>query len=209
MKIIAGNQEIVIKDIMSIEQGMSNGENRECKRILLEGSITADQYAALLENDWYVQEEDIVLETCKGYNVFVSHELIISKVYDEESKLDKVLKPILEVLNDEQALTFVNLYAEWKVGKIYSVGERIRYEGVLYKCVTEHIAQAGWEPGITPSVWAKILTAEDGSVLDWEQPDSTNPYMTGDKVIHNGLTWISDVDNNVWEPGVYGWTEVI
>jgi hypothetical protein len=31
--------------------------------------------------------------------------------------------------------------------------------------------------------------------------------MTGDKVSHNEKHWISDVDANVWEPGVYGWTE--
>lgn len=29
----------------------------------------------------------------------------------------------------------------------------------------------------------------------------------GDKVSHNDKHWISDVDSNVWEPGVYGWTE--
>lgn len=31
--------------------------------------------------------------------------------------------------------------------------------------------------------------------------------MLGDKVTHNGKTWTSIVDNNVWEPGVYGWAE--
>ena len=40
------------------------------------------------------------------------------------------------------------------------------------------------------------------------QPDSTNPYAKGDKVTHNGKTWQSTTDNNVWEPGVYGWEEV-
>ena len=32
-------------------------------------------------------------------------------------------------------------------------------------------------------------------------------YAKGAKVSHNGKHWISDVDNNVWEPGVYGWSE--
>ena len=27
------------------------------------------------------------------------------------------------------------------------------------------------------------------------------------KVSHNGKHWISNADGNVWEPGVYGWTE--
>ena len=29
----------------------------------------------------------------------------------------------------------------------------------------------------------------------------------GAKCSHNGKHWMSDVDNNVWEPGAYGWTE--
>lgn len=41
----------------------------------------------------------------------------------------------------------------------------------------------------------------------WAQPGSTNPYMLGDKVRHNGKIWMSTIDNNVWEPGVYGWAE--
>jgi hypothetical protein len=44
--------------------------------------------------------------------------------------------------------------------------------------------------------------------LPWQQPDSTNGYMRGDKVTHNGFVWISDLDNNVWEPGIYGWRKV-
>ena len=27
-------------------------------------------------------------------------------------------------------------------------------------------------------------------------------------ILVNGKTWVSLADNNVWEPGVYGWTEV-
>jgi hypothetical protein len=27
------------------------------------------------------------------------------------------------------------------------------------------------------------------------------------KVSHNDKHWVSDYDNNVWEPGVFGWTE--
>ena len=46
-----------------------------------------------------------------------------------------------------------------------------------------------------------------GAPLPWEQPESTNPYMKGDKVTHAGKTWVSTIDNNVWEPGVYGWEE--
>lgn len=44
------------------------------------------------------------------------------------------------------------------------------------------------------------------------QPDSTNGYSTGDRVVHNDRTWESLADNNVWEPGAAGaenlWQEV-
>ena len=95
----------------------------------------------------------------------------------------------------------------WVSGTAYEVGFKARYNEVLYKCLTAHTAQPGWTPEVSPSLWAKVLV-EDGAILAWEQPDSTNGYMAGDKVTHNGKTWVSDVDNNVWEPGVYGWTEV-
>ena len=62
--------------------------------------------------------------------------------------------------------------------------------------------------GKRPALWAKVLIPDETVVPEWEQPDNTNPYSTGDKVTHNGKTWVSDVDNNVWEPGVYGWTEL-
>lgn len=33
-------------------------------------------------------------------------------------------------------------------------------------------------------------------------------YVAGEKVTHNGKTWTSIVDNNVWETGAYGWEEI-
>ena len=56
--------------------------------------------------------------------------------------------------------------------------------------------------------WAQVLIPDPEVIPEWIQPESTNPYMKGDKVKHNEKTWICDIDNNVWEPGTYGWTEV-
>lgn len=45
---------------------------------------------------------------------------------------------------------------------------------------------------------------------EWIQPTGAhNAYAKGAKVTHAGKRWISDVDANTWEPGVYGWTEHI
>ena len=79
---------------------------------------------------------------------------------------------------------------------------------MLYRCLQAHTAQADWNPADAPSLWAKVLIPDPEVIPEWEQPESTNPYMKGDKVKHNSKTWISDIDGNVWEPGVYGWNEV-
>lgn len=117
-----------------------------------------------------------------------------------------------ESLSDEQALEVSTFVERWEAGKDYEVDKRVSVEEngviVLYKCLQAHTSQSTWNPKDAPSLWAKILIPDPEVIPEWEQPDSTNPYMTGDKVTHNNKTWVSDVDNNVWEPGVYGWTEV-
>ena len=110
-------------------------------------------------------------------------------------------------LTDDEALTAAALYPAWSAQDTYDAGERVRFDGTLYKCVQPHAAQPDWTPTAAPSLWTKVLTSDTGEPLPWEQPDSTNPYMKGDKVTHGGKTWVSTIDNNVWEPGVYGWEE--
>ena len=125
----------------------------------------------------------------------------------EAEKIIAALVTLRESATDEQALTVQALYPAWRSGVSYTAGQRVLYNAVLYKVLQAHTSQTGWEPENAPSLWANVLTPDPEVVPEWEQPDSTNPYMTGDKVTHNGKTWVSDVDNNVWEPGVYGWIE--
>lgn len=111
------------------------------------------------------------------------------------------------IVDDNTALRMTEFYPEWASDTAYSAGYKVQYGGTLYKCLQAHTAQADWTPDASPSLWAKVLIPDPDVIPEWEQPDSTNPYMTGDKVTHNGKTWVSDIDNNVWTPGVYGWTE--
>lgn len=110
---------------------------------------------------------------------------------------------------DEQALKVPALYPTWREGEAYEAGERVQHEGALYKALQAHEAQAHWAPDAAPSLFAKVLIPDSDAIPAWVQPDSTNAYMKGDKVAHNGLTWVSDVDNNVWEPGSYGWSQML
>lgn len=109
------------------------------------------------------------------------------------------------LLTDEQALEAAAIYPAWDGEAAYEKDDRVRYGERLYRCLQAHQAQADWTPEAAVSLWAKVLTSETGEALPWEQPESTNPYMKGDRVTHGGKTWVSTIDNNVWEPGVYGW----
>lgn len=110
-------------------------------------------------------------------------------------------------VDDNTALRMREFYPEWAAGVAYTTEYKVQRSGKLWRCLQAHTSQNGWEPDIAPSLWAKVLIPDQEVIPEWEQPDSTNPYNAGDKVSHNGKTWVSDIDNNVWEPGVYGWTE--
>jgi hypothetical protein len=109
---------------------------------------------------------------------------------------------------DEQAMNAQMVYPTWKEDVIYSVDDRVLYNEILYKVITFHTSQADWTPDSAVSLFAKVLIPDESVIAPWEQPESTNPYMNGDKVVHNNKTWISIVDNNIWEPGIYGWNEI-
>lgn len=111
-------------------------------------------------------------------------------------------------LEDSVAIEGTPLFAVWKVDIHYMVGDRVQYKDVLYKVLTEHTSQEMWTPDASPSLFAKVLIPDDNVIPEWEQPDSTNPYMKGDKVTYNGKTYESIIDNNVWAPDVYGWSEI-
>lgn len=125
--------------------------------------------------------------------------------YEAQSFIKSLLS-LRSSATDVQALSATSLYPSWRAGTDYDVGYRFVYNKVLYKVLQAHTSQEDWTPDITPSLYAKVLIPNADTIPGWEQPDSTNPYMAGNKVTHKGKTWVSDIDNNVWEPGVYGWT---
>lgn len=130
---------------------------------------------------------------------------MITEILAQMAKMAQ--KQAMQITDDAEALEVNYLYPEWKSGKEYAVGYRVNYNGILYKVIQDHTSQDDWTPDTAPSLFAKVLIPDENAIPEWEQPDSTNPYSAGDKVTHNGKTWVSDIDNNVWEPGVYGWTE--
>lgn len=118
------------------------------------------------------------------------------------------IRAIRSTVDDTTALTVPQLYPEWSSDKAYAVGDRILYEGTLYKCLQAHTAQSDRIPTNASSLWAMVLIPDPDVIPEWVQPDSTNPYSKGDKVRYDGKVWVSDIDNNVWTPGTYGWSEI-
>lgn len=120
-------------------------------------------------------------------------------------KIIASLMSIRESATDEQAYYAPDIYPAWKDETTYAVDDRISYGDKLYKCAQAHTSQADWTPDITPALWVMVSIEE---WPEWIQPTGAqDAYNTGDKVSHNGKHWVSTANNNVWEPGVYGWEE--
>jgi chitodextrinase len=121
-------------------------------------------------------------------------------------KLRRLIEQGSISLDDESALEGVELFPNWETDYAYSVGDRVQHEDVLYKCVQAHTSQDSWTPDLTPALWTKVSVDE---FPEWVQPTGAqDAYSIGDKVSYDGKRWISEVDANVWKPGVYGWGEV-
>ena len=127
--------------------------------------------------------------------------------------LRRLIELAAQYLEDKDALEGVELFPKWEIGKQYEIDEKIKYNGTLYKVLQSHTSIESWTPDAAVSLFAQVLIPDEDEIYDWVQPDSTNPYMRGDKVRHNNKIWESDIDNNVWEPGAIGteslWHEVI
>lgn len=110
-------------------------------------------------------------------------------------------------LDTVTASEHAELFAEWAYPVAYTVGQLRRHNGKLYRCVQPHTSQADWAPDKAASLWSVAADpAEEWPA--WSQPvGAHDAYAKGDKVSHNGKYWTSNVDSNVWEPSVYGWTE--
>mgnify|MGYP002511139617 CR=1 FL=1 len=116
-------------------------------------------------------------------------------------------------LTDSQAMEIADLYEPWAENKVYKTGMILKHgtnadgEAQLYTVLQDHQSQADWEPDKAASLFKPIGFTDSGLPV-WTQPlGAGDAYNTGDKVEHGGKAWVSTVDSNVWEPGVYGWEE--
>ena len=137
---------------------------------------------------------------------------MIEMTYEQAYQYRRIIEQAAVTLTDEQALAAPMLFPRWQQDTAYVTGDRLYYEGVLYKVLQDHTSQSSWTPNTAVSLYATVLIPNPEIIPDWVQPDSTNAYMTGDKVRHLDKIWQSLIDNNVWKPGAIGteslWTEI-
>lgn len=158
---------------------------------------------------------DSVQEAMEHFNLFLDNNNFLRINSESERAMDTLeiapaqakdfrdkVSALLVNLDTEAALENTILFPVWLANTVYTTGERIRYNGTLYTVLQSHTSQNGWEPTVATSLFAKLIRETDSGIIPtWEQPGSTNAYMTNDKVGHNGVIYVSLVDNNVWEPG--------
>ena len=131
--------------------------------------------------------------------------------------LIEIVKTSRPLITDEFALQTIDMFPRWEdnIGKTITNDDiakglnRYQHNGELYKVVQPTVFQTQYEPGAegTSSIFVKISLDE---WPEWIQPTGAHDaYAKGAKVTHNSKKWTSDVDANVWEPGVYGWTEYV
>ena len=90
------------------------------------------------------------------------------------AKLNQLRELIVKAsasLSDTDALQGVELFDEWEPDTDYSIGDRRRYDGVLYKARQAHTSQEIYPPNIVPALWEVVAPEGKG-----DSPDNPIEY---------------------------------
>ena len=134
--------------------------------------------------------------------------MMVSLAGNDIADMKSEYQTSLMSISDDVALKIPDVFPVWSSdGVEYKKDTKLTYNGILYKVLQDHTSQVSWMPDVAPSLFAKVLVSDDGTPQEWQQPDSTNAYMTGDRVTFEGHVYESLIDNNVWSPSAYpqGW----
>ena len=89
-------------------------------------------------------------------------------------------------VDDATALRMIAFYPEWESGTAYAAGDRLVYNGDLYKVLQAHTSQETWLPGTgTESLYTRIDEQHDGTKYD------PIPY-SGNMALENGKYYTQD-----------------
>lgn len=111
-------------------------------------------------------------------------------------------------LDDETIAEHPAFFPEWDENWTGKSGTILQKDGTLYRAIHDVGVGQNSDPTETPSMWTRIGAA-DAEYPEWSQPlGAHDAYALGATVLYNGKKYISKSENNVWEPGVYGWEEM-
>jgi hypothetical protein len=163
----------------------------------------------LLPNDDNTYKIGMYFENGQWKDPIPSTEVTTPDIEMVVHDLGEHLKPYLmeQELSEELLYMFSALYPEWEAGQVIEAGAIRSYKAKLYEIIQPHTTQSDWTPDVTPALWREIAPA--GVIPEWKQPaGGHDAYAIGAKVTHNGFTWESTINANVWAPGVHGWKKI-
>ena len=117
-------------------------------------------------------------------------------------QLRQLIERIAVTLDDETALTGVELFPMWAIGRAYATGDRVQHGGKLWRCLQAHTSQTGWEPENVPSLWTEICESHAGTLTD-PIPYSGNMALEAGKYYsQSGAVYLCtrDTVNPVYNP---------
>lgn len=151
-------------------------------------------------DDWLYVDGELVHDPRDLPPVPYTPEQVLCAMFAETPEM-------MDALPDSALEHMAAYMTEWTAGVDYAVGDKAQYGERPYRCLQAHRSIQEWNPADAVSLWARILAGGD-DVPVWEQPQSTNPYMKGDKVhfpTASDPVYVSTIDYNVYAPDVYGW----
>lgn len=81
-------------------------------------------------------------------------------------QLRQLIEQLAVTLDDETALTGVELFPRWTIDRAYVVGDKVQRNGKLWRCIQAHTSQIGWEPENVASLWTEICETHAGTLED-------------------------------------------
>lgn len=112
----------------------------------------------------------------------------------EALRIRGVIETAAQSLDDNTALTVVNLHQAWKSGIAYAVGYKVRYAGKLWRCIQSHTSQTGWEPENVPALWEQINETHAGTLDDPIPYSGSMALSAGLYYSQEGVTYLCTRD---------------
>jgi len=129
---------------------------------------------------------------------------VVTTQFMERGLTDGLIRA--DLLTEAELTEIAGHYPAWDATATYEVDDFASHNGLVYKCLQAHTAQADWTPDVVPALFR--VAAAAGVIPGWVQPTGAHDaYQTGDRVTFEGQVYESTIDSNVWSPTAYpaGW----